>query len=136
MTKGRTGTLADILGDAMDDTGLSMRDLTVLSPNNDPYRLGTDERHIEGRWLAEQLALVVPDGRRVHLRGLHYRLVAHGGILKPDGTLYRNEDDDWSWLQNDPAKAARWLGYVPFDRVRDERNSPPLIRTPYEPPPP
>src|SRR5437667_6587495 len=26
-----------------------------------------------------------------------------------------------------PSKAARWLGYVPFDRIHDLPNSPPLI---------
>src|SRR3954470_3764836 len=27
-------------------------------------------------------------------------------------------------LKEDASKAARWLGYVPFDRIRDERNEP------------
>jgi hypothetical protein len=30
-------------------------------------------------------------------------------------------------LVSDAAKAARWLGYVPFKRIVDERNAPPEI---------
>jgi hypothetical protein len=40
---------------------------------------------------------------------------------------YINDDDNWIWLQAKPAKAARWLGYVPFTAIIDERNSPPVI---------
>ena len=31
-------------------------------------------------------------------------------------------------MQSGAAKAARWLGYVRFDQITDERNSPPVIK--------
>ena len=48
-------------------------------------------------WVAEQFALT----RRasIHLRGLHYAIVARGGVLKPNGEVYVNDDDNWMWLQ-------------------------------------
>ena len=30
-------------------------------------------------------------------------------------------------MQSKAAKAARWLGYVPFEAIRDERNDPPIV---------
>jgi hypothetical protein len=48
-------------------------------------------------------------------------------VVKPDGKPYRNTDEDWIWLQEHPSKAARWLGYVPFEQIADERNDPPKI---------
>jgi hypothetical protein len=41
---------------------------------------------------------------------------------------YTNTDADWNWLQNTAAKAARWLGYIPFDQIHDARNAPPVVR--------
>ena len=40
----------------------------------------------------------------------------------------RTTDDDWEWLQADAAKAARFLGYLPFDQITDQRNAEPVIR--------
>jgi hypothetical protein len=45
----------------------------------------------------------------------------------PTGEPYINTSECWEWLQNDAAKAARWLGYVPFDAITDARNEPPVI---------
>ena len=109
--------------------GQSLKALTVLSPARDPYRLDTVAGHEAGKWFAEQLARFVSIGT-VHLRGLHYRLVAAGDVRRPDGnrSLYVNSELDWRWLSETAAKAARWLGYVPLDRIRDERNEAPEIR--------
>jgi hypothetical protein len=74
----------------------------------------------------------VPHPADDHLRGVHYVLVSTPGILKLDGTPYRNNLDDWLWLTKRAAKAARWLGYVPFDCIIDERNEAPRI---YDDPP-
>jgi hypothetical protein len=101
--------------------------LTVLSPQVDPYRIDTAAGHRDGQWLAEQLAKLYEPGQRAHWRGLHYAIVSDGNIRKPDGQVYRNTEDDWNWLVTNPAKAARWLGYVPFDRIIDQRNAPPII---------
>jgi hypothetical protein len=104
----------------------SLSDLTVLSIQIDPYRLDTDAYHRVGAWVAEQLAKLYGPEQRVHWRGLHYAIVQDGKIRKPDGELYRNNERDWEWLSG-AGKAARWLGYVPFERIIDQRNSPPII---------
>jgi hypothetical protein len=70
-----------------------------------------------------QLGITKP----IHLRGLHYALVSSPSLTKPNGLRYLNNADDWEWLQVEASKAARWLGYVLFDRIVDERNSPPVI---------
>jgi hypothetical protein len=112
---------------ACEEHGFGLADLTVLSAQVDPYRLDTAAGHRDGEWLAEQLNRLYGPTKRAHWRGLHYAIVAKGKIKKPDGAIYRNTDDDWDWLTGTPAKAARWLGYVPFDRIVDQRNSPPII---------
>ena len=107
------------------ESGCSLADLTVLAPKNDPFRLDTPARHRDGRWLAETAAELGLGDRKIHLRGLHYMVL---GRPKPDGTPYLNDDDTWEWLQADAAKAARFLGYIPFDQIVDQRNAEPLIR--------
>jgi hypothetical protein len=39
-----------------------------------------------------------------------------------------NDDDNWEWLDGTAAKAARWLGYIPFDQIVDKRNAEPVVR--------
>ena len=63
--------------------------------------------------------------RPIHLRGLHYMVI---GQPKPDRTPYTNTDADWTWLSQDAGKAARWLGYLPFDQIVDQRNTAPEIQ--------
>jgi hypothetical protein len=116
--------------------GYEIKDLTVLSPQNDPYRLDTTDGHEFGKWFADQVANLVKPAARVHLRGLFYLIVVKDNIKKPDTSVFTNTDDNWVWLQTKAAKAARWLGYVPFDRIRDERNEPPQLFLPREPPAP
>src|SRR4051812_32158613 len=106
--------------------GLGLCDLTVLAGQNDPYRLDTPAGHRLARWFQEQIERAVPYGD-VHLRAFHYRLI--GGPVRPDSKPYINDDSNWDFVQK-AAKAARWLGYVPFDRIRDERNAEPEIYVP------
>lgn len=107
------------------EQGCSMKDLTVLAPQNDPFRVDTPARHRDGEWLAITARELGLGNRKIHLRGLHYMVL---GRPKPDGSTYRNTDADWLWLQGDAAKAARWLGYIPFDQIVDQRNSEPTVR--------
>src|SRR5262249_44766185 len=101
----------------------ALGDLTVLSPQVDPYRLDTPSSHRDGQWLAEHFHRLVPRNKRIHWRGLHYVLVSTTAIIKPNGELYVNDDVNWSWLIDTAGKAARWLGYIPFDRIIDNRNA-------------
>ena len=57
------------------------------------------------------------------------------GEPKPDGTPYTNTEADWLWLHAKAGKAARWLGYIPFEKITDERNAEPVVRI-FEPPNP
>jgi hypothetical protein len=120
------GILRGILESACEDHNASLNELTVLSAQVDPYRIDTAAGHRDGAWLAEQLAKLYGPRDRAHWRGLHYAIVANGKIKKPNGEIYVNTEDDWNWLAG-PAKAARWLGYIPFDRIVDQRNAPPII---------
>lgn len=118
---GTSGALRAVLEQAIAEEGCKLKDLTVLAPQNDPYRVDTPSGHRDGAWLAMQAESKLGD-RTIHLRGFHYALL---GETKPDGRPYANTDADWTWLQSGAAKAARWLGYIPFERIRDARNNEP-----------
>lgn len=121
------GPLRQVLQDAR-GPGVSMGDLTVLAAQNDPYRVDTPAGHRDGEWFAEQVQWLRRGRPSLYLRGIHYAISqAPKPILKPNGQPYRNNDQDWAWLQNTAAKAARWLGFVPFELIRDQRNDPPVI---------
>jgi hypothetical protein len=120
------GELAQELRTAQREAGFSRLDhLTVLSKNNDPYRFDNEAGRRDGQWFTDLFNKLVPRGAK-HLRGFHYVLVSSRGIIKPDGTPYRNNDADWLWLMHEASGAARWLGMLPFERIVDERNDPPV----------
>jgi hypothetical protein len=118
--------LRSVIEQARADAQCSLTALTVLSAQVDPYRLDTPAGHRNGEWLAKQLARLVKPNKKIHWRGLHYALVT-AAPRKPDGQIYRNTDEDWNWLVDVAGKAARWLGYIAFNRISDNRNSPPII---------
>ena len=121
-------TLRAILEAACRKYDLDQCDLTVLSNRVDPYRLDTSANHRDGAWAGEQFDRLYPSGKRTHWRGLHYAIImSKKKILKPDGTAYQNTEEDWLWLSERAGKAARWLGYIPFDRIFDKRNAEPII---------
>ena len=122
-----SGALRHILEQACAETKCPAGTLTVLAVQNDPFRVDTSARHRDGQWLAINADRLGLGERRIHLRGLHYMLVS-GVVAKPNGEPYRNNEEDWIWLINHASKAARWLGYVPFDQVIDARNTAPVIR--------
>jgi len=106
----------------------NLDDLTVMTKRTDPYRLDTVANHRIAAWFKEHLETARVAGP-IHIRGLHYRLVARGDVRLPGGKPYVNDDDCYVAL-NEAAKLARWLGYVGFDRIVDNRNEPPLILVP------
>jgi hypothetical protein len=121
------GVLRAILETAREKAECGLSDLTVLSAQVDPYRLDTPSGHRDGKWLAKQLDRAIGKKRKIHWRGLHYALVSTSNLVKPNGEPYRNDDDNWQWLINVAGKAARWLGYIPFERITDNRNAEPFI---------
>ena len=100
--------------------------LTVLAKDNDPFRLDTPANHRDAQWVAEQIERAFGPHKSVHPRGLHYAIVAAGNVRKPNGDTYINSAGDDAWLAL-CLKAARWLGYVPFERISDNRNSDPIF---------
>lgn len=128
--------LRQVLDTAAAETGLSMKDLTVLAVQNDPYRVYGEAGLRDGRWFADQVAALNRQGRPLHLRGFHYAILSRAAI-RPNGQPYINTLNAWNWLQEKAADAARWLGLIPFEQIRDERNAEPVVRlwTPPEPQP-
>ena len=107
----------------------------MLSPQTDPYLIDTPASHRDGAWVAKQLQQSF-GLKNTHWRGLHYSLVVRKKkVRKPNGEVFRNTEEDWFGSAEVAGKAARWLGYVPFERIIDRRNAPPVIyRRPREPP--
>jgi hypothetical protein len=130
--------LKDAIAEAKaDGVKLTMEKLTVLSPEKDPFRLDTPAKHRNSEWLADvALALGKLDsGKKIHLRGLHYATSnAKTPFIKPDGTQYLNNDADWEWMKA-AMKSARWLGYIPWDVVKDKHSDAPTIYKFTEPDP-
>lgn len=124
------GPLRRVLEQTATERGCSRSSLTVLSAQRDPYRLDTPARHRDGKWFAQQVERFINHFDIVHLRGLHYRISASADVLKPNGRPYVNTDEDWEWLTENAAKSGRWLGYVDFSRIVDERNAPAEIYVP------
>jgi hypothetical protein len=129
-----SGKLRRLLEDTIAQEGGTLNDWTVLDKGNDPFRVDTPAGHRDARWLATHAQAKLGD-RTIHLRGFHYALI---GERKPSGQPYANDLPTWGWLQNDPAKAARWLTdpatgqpYLPFERIRDARNNEPVVH-PFE----
>ena len=119
-----TGPLRRVLSDAVAISDYGMGELTVLATQNDPYRVDTPAGHRDAKWFKEQIDRFVPTAR-IHLRGLHYQISSAADVVLPNGLPYTNTDESWLWLQSKAAKAARWLGYVPFGRIVDQRNEAP-----------
>jgi hypothetical protein len=127
--------LREVLEEAATLGDYSLGELTVLSQQRGPYRFDTPAGHRDGKWFAEVFERLVPDtNSAVHLRGLHYRIVVARDVIRPDNGLpYTSTEENWKWLSENAAKAARWLGYVPFERIIDERNESPIILVPEAP---
>jgi hypothetical protein len=104
--------------DAECDAALcNLDDLTVLSSPVDPYRQDTPKLRRWAEWFATHAEGL---GRR-HLRGFHYIFLSCA-VPGPEGEglPYNADHRDYKRLEKG-AKAARWLGLVPFDQVADHR---------------
>ena len=119
-----TGVIEDYM-----DQGWSLDELTVLARDNDPFRQDRAEGHRLGRWLRDTLEAMGVRGRRGRPEGPQQGPALHahrsGQAGRPE---YENDEATWKWLTDRVCKAARWLGYVPFDQVTDQRNAEPVIR--------
>jgi hypothetical protein len=116
----RTDTKHNGLRAMLESTGVPMQDVTVLSPQVDPFRLDNPANHRDGQWVKDTMAAL--GIITTHNRGLHYAALT---LPKPDGEPYGTAD--WPWLLG-AIKAARWLGYIPFDAIDDHKNDEPVLR--------
>lgn len=128
----RPAGLRKTIDDAKAISRLPMSELSVLTNSNDPYRLDTPGNHVAGSWLARHFEKHKMR-RPIHLRGAHYVLGATGDVIRPNGKVYVNNEECWTWVVDYASKAARWLGYIPWSDIRDERNAPPELHLPAEP---
>ncbi len=93
-----------LLLDRMAEAGVpSQAAMTIMAPHRDPYRL--EKHRPEAEWLAESMERI--PHRPVHVRGLHYAAI---DTPLPNGNPYMNTEKAYAWMQDKPAKAARWLG--------------------------
>src|SRR5262245_52584401 len=116
--------LGDLLRATKEDCGIGLGNLTVLSPQIDPFRLDTATNHEVGKWFRDQMDAcgLLDRASPIHNRGVHYAIVSRGEEAKRlSGKPYRNDSDCWAFLET-ASKAARWLGYVPFEQIIDARN--------------
>jgi hypothetical protein len=105
---------------AIESLGRPLNASTILSPQKDPFRLDTDANHRDSAWLRYTMDRL--NIRVIHIRGLHYAILTQP---KPTGEPYGTAD--WEWLIG-VASVARWLGYVAYNRIIDQKNDPPVIR--------
>jgi hypothetical protein len=71
----------------------------------------------------------VPPDKSIHIRGLYYAIVSFARIKLPNGAAFVNDFDCYEFLKG-AAEPARWLGYVPWERLHDGRNDEPQIFLP------
>jgi hypothetical protein len=99
----------------------TVKDLIVLSQQNDPFYCGTDGDLAKGEWFGDLWRRFGYNGG-VHIRRVHYQIISQlSPVLMPDGTPYENTDECWIFL-GDAAKAARYLGLVDASAFVDRRN--------------
>jgi hypothetical protein len=75
--------LRSALADAIAANGGGLATYTVLDKKADPFRLDTDARHRDGRWLADALERFGLSSQRIHLRGIHYAVLGCDSLLTP-----------------------------------------------------
>lgn len=97
---------------------VSVNDLIVLAPQNDPFYTGTKTDLELGGWFASVWQQM--GDSRAHIRRVHYWLVAQGNATFPSGKPYENTVECWDAL-NMASKAARYLNLVDPEAFNDRR---------------
>jgi len=106
----------------------TLADLLALKPKNDPFYVRQPAQITAAEWAA-QVWHDMGEPHDLHIRRMHYWLVS-SDVQKPDGTVYKNTDGDWKWL-NDAVKYARYRNLIPVDALIDQRNPDPVIHADY-----
>lgn len=114
---------------ASENKDVSVKDLLALSPQNDPFYVGSKGDVEKARWITEiyeELGKPI----NVHVRRIHYFIVSRDDICKPNGEPYENTEKDWNFLAQ-AAKYARYLGLIPTSHFVDRRNPEPINNARY-----
>jgi hypothetical protein len=119
----------DQIKEAKRKTRFKIKELLALSPNRDPFYVGSDYDREKAEWIAKIYNLM-GEPEECHIRRMHYWLVSREDIKKPDGKPYRNTEKDWSYLLGASAKA-RYLSLIPIETIVDHRNPEPKIHSKY-----
>ncbi|GHO52894.1 hypothetical protein [Ktedonobacter robiniae] len=99
--------------------GISVNDLIVLAPQNDPFYTGTPSDQALGQWFAQLWHHFGYD--RAHIRRIHYQIISQDPpIVLPNGKPYENTMECWDVL-NLASKAARYLQLVDPAAFNDRR---------------
>lgn len=102
---------------------VSVKDYLVLSPNNDPFYVGSKGQMEKADWFDDVYSLM-DRPRECHIRRVHYWLVSQKPrYRKPDGSEYLNTPNDWGFLTM-AAKYARYAELIPIENIVDRRNPP------------
>ncbi len=104
--------------------GVSVNDLIVLAPQNDPFYTGTPNDLALGQWFAGLWQQI--GDKRMHVRRVHYWLVSHASLELPNGKPYENTLECWDIL-NAASKAARYLELVDPEAFNDRRTPETMI---------
>ncbi len=104
---------------------VSVTNLIALTPQNDPFYMGTERDKTYGAWFRDLWAQFgYTTG--VHIRRMHYAIVSQNPpVCLPGGKLYENTEACWNELTN-ASKAARYLEYVDPAAFVDRRNDDPM----------
>jgi len=119
------------------------RGILAMARTNDPFYAGQGWQREQAEWFAELFVRLGFEGRRVHIRFVHY--VASGEEENPatgekqqeclpDGSPYENTEENWKFIQV-ASKYARNMGKVDPHSIVDRRTPRPFLNAPEEPPP-
>jgi hypothetical protein len=118
------------------------RSILAMARSNDPFYVGQGYQQEEAEWFASLFRRLGFEGRRVHVRYVHY--VASGKEPNPatgekeqerlpDGSPYENTEENWEFIQR-ASKSARNMGLVDPRSTIDRRTPRPFLNAPEEPP--
>ena len=125
-----TRTPYDDIQDRKRDTGSTIPKLLAQARSNDPFCVGSAGQVEWAKWF---MGVYERIGEEViYTRRAHYACASWADTLKPDGTLYRNTATCGSQMAA-ASKYARYLGYIPFANVHDQKNPRPDINAHYPP---
>ena len=106
--------------------GCPITDLIVLSPNNDPFYVGTPGDLKKGEWFAD-LWRDFDLQWGAHIRRVHYKIISQETpVPMPNGLPYENTETCWDFLSQ-ASKMARYLNLVDPAAFVDRRNPEPHV---------